>query len=69
MTSGLPERTRKEVIAVIPLRRTASPEEIAAPVLFLSSSAASYITGQVVTVDGGLALKQISRVPALQENT
>ncbi|MDE2730768.1 MAG: 3-oxoacyl-[acyl-carrier-protein] reductase [Bacteroidota bacterium] len=56
MTSGLPERTRKEVIAVIPLRRTASPEEIAAPVLFLSSSAASYITGQVVTVDGGLAL-------------
>ena len=56
MTGSLPERMRKELVAAIPLRRTASPYEIAAPVLFLSSSAASYITGQVVTVDGGLAM-------------
>ena len=56
MTDALSEKVRKELLAAIPLRRTASPEDIAAPVLFLASPAAGYITGQVVTVDGGLAM-------------
>ena len=40
----------------IPLGRTGTPDEIAHAVLFLCSSAASYITGQNVTVDGGWTL-------------
>ena len=56
MTGNLPDKVRSDLLAAIPLRRTASPEEIAAPVLFLASSAADYITGQVLTVDGGLAM-------------
>lgn len=38
-----------------PLRRWAQPDEIASPILFLSSDAASYITGQVLSVDGGMS--------------
>jgi NAD(P)-dependent dehydrogenase (short-subunit alcohol dehydrogenase family) len=38
----------------IPLRRPAPPEEVAGPILFLCSAAASYVTGHVLVVDGGL---------------
>jgi 3-oxoacyl-[acyl-carrier protein] reductase len=46
---------RKEVLEAIPLGRLATFEEIVAPVIFLASEAASYITGAVILVDGGMA--------------
>jgi NAD(P)-dependent dehydrogenase (short-subunit alcohol dehydrogenase family) len=49
------EHLRNEVLEAIPLRRLPTIEEIVAPVLFLASEEASYITGAVVLVDGGMA--------------
>ena len=46
----------KEIIERTPLRRVAEPEEVAAPIVFLCMQAASYITGQCLTVDGGFTI-------------
>jgi 3-oxoacyl-[acyl-carrier protein] reductase len=54
MTRSLPDETLKEFLGSIPMRRLGEPEEVAETVLFLASEAASYITGQIVAVDGGL---------------
>lgn len=47
---------KEEIIKQIPLGRYGKPEEIAQTALFLASSQSDYITGQVITVDGGLAM-------------
>lgn len=56
MTEAIPEAAKAAMQESIPLKRTARPEEIAAAVVFLASSAADYITGQVLNVNGGLAM-------------
>ncbi|RMF39242.1 MAG: 3-oxoacyl-[acyl-carrier-protein] reductase [Planctomycetota bacterium] len=54
MTEALGEAMLKEVKKRIPANRLGVPDDVAAAVLFLASPAASYINGQVITVDGGM---------------
>ncbi len=56
MTKALSDDVQKFLQDRIPLKRVAQPEEIAAAVAFLASSEASYITGQVLCVDGGIVM-------------
>ena len=56
MTLQLPEETRKEWEKKIPLRRGGTPEEIASVALFLASDLSSYVTGQVIQIDGGMGM-------------
>ena len=54
MTAAVPEEARKKMIDAIPLRRTGKQEDVAEAVLFFASDSSSYITGQVLPVDGGM---------------
>ena len=54
MTDALPEKVRQELAAQIPLERLGSSDDIANAVLFLASDESSYITGQVLAVNGGM---------------
>ncbi len=56
MTAALSPEQKKSLVEMIPLRRTARPDEIATVVKFLASHDADYITGQVLCVDGGLTM-------------
>jgi len=56
MTEELPEQVRENIGKQIPLVRLGTPEDVAGVVVFLCSDAASYITGQVLNVDGGMVM-------------
>lgn len=59
MTAGSrrDEERERKLLRAIPMRRWGEPEEVAGPILFLASDAASYITGQSLAMDGGLMLR------------
>ena len=56
MTEVLPDEQKTRILGAIPAGRMGTPEEIAAGVVFLASPAASYVTGQTLHVNGGMAM-------------
>jgi 3-oxoacyl-[acyl-carrier protein] reductase len=54
--STVPEAARQTALSIIPLGRTGTPEEIAKAVAFLASDDAAYVTGHILSVDGGMAM-------------
>ncbi|NUP90240.1 MAG: 3-oxoacyl-[acyl-carrier-protein] reductase [Candidatus Sumerlaeia bacterium] len=56
MTDVLPDKVKEQILTQIPLGRMGGPEDVAAAIAFLASEAAGYITGQVLAIDGGMAM-------------
>ena len=57
LTARMPEEWKQRVIEATPLRRVGQPEEVAYAVAFLASDEAAFITGEILTVDGGLVMQ------------
>ncbi len=56
MTTRLSDEAREQMLERVPLGRAGQPEDVAGAVVFLAGAEASYITGQVITVDGGMVM-------------
>ncbi|MDC7227345.1 MAG: 3-oxoacyl-[acyl-carrier-protein] reductase [Spirochaetales bacterium] len=56
MTDAIPDAAKEELKTKIPFGRIGTPEEVANTVLFLASEMSSYITGQVISIDGGMGM-------------
>jgi 3-oxoacyl-[acyl-carrier protein] reductase len=57
MTAQLPDRVKEQMKAQVPLQRLGTPEDVASVVLFLASEDSNYMTGQILSVDGGMAMQ------------
>jgi 3-oxoacyl-[acyl-carrier protein] reductase len=57
MTAGLAEEWKEEALKLTPIGRFGGPGEVASLVVYLASDAAGYITGQVISIDGGLGMR------------
>jgi 3-oxoacyl-[acyl-carrier protein] reductase len=57
MTAELTEQWRQEAIKLTPVGRFGEPQEVASVVVYLASDAAAFITGQVISIDGGLGMR------------
>jgi NAD(P)-dependent dehydrogenase (short-subunit alcohol dehydrogenase family) len=56
MTAAMPERTQQAILRMIPVGRRGHPDELARAIVFLLAEDAGYLTGSVLTVDGGLSM-------------
>ncbi|MDP2044479.1 MAG: SDR family oxidoreductase, partial [Candidatus Omnitrophota bacterium] len=56
MTAKLPEDIKKKMLEAIPLAKLGTPQDVANLCLFLASDESSYITGQTITIDGGMVM-------------
>ena len=56
MTAAMPQAAKDAMMPTIPMQRLGEPEDVARAVAFLASDSAAYITGQVLRVDGGMAM-------------
>ena len=56
MTDAMPEKAKEAIASQIPMKRTGLPQDVANLAVFLAGPGASYITGEVIRVDGGLAM-------------
>ena len=56
MTAVLPPQVKEKALANIPLKRMGKPADVAEAVAFFASDEASYLTGQVIAVDGGMVM-------------
>ena len=56
MTDAMPEKAKEAITSQIPMKRTGLPQDVANLAVFLAGPGASYITGEVIRVDGGLAM-------------
>ena len=56
MTAALPQAAQEALLATIPMKRLGAPEDVARAVAFFAGEESAYLTGQVLCVDGGMAV-------------